>query len=85
MFMYDAFQSRSNSEEFDLFDLDDVDACFEHFKQLKYSQHYVIGGKGGGIEITPYAAGHMIGGTVWKIVKETEEIVYLSYDFRTKQ
>ena len=45
MFMYDAYQSRVNSEEFSLFDLDDVDACFEKFKQLKYSQHLSLGGK----------------------------------------
>jgi cleavage and polyadenylation specificity factor subunit 2 len=32
--------------------------------------------KGAGITITPYAAGHMIGGTIWKITKETEEIIY---------
>ena len=38
--------------------------------------YIIILGKGAGIEITPYAAGHTIGGTVWKIVKETEEIVY---------
>ena len=44
MFMYDAYLSRVNSEVFDLFDLDDVDACFENFKQLKYSQHFVLGG-----------------------------------------
>lgn len=44
MFMYDAYQSRANSEDFTLFDLDDVDAAFEHFKQLKYSQHFVLSG-----------------------------------------
>eukprot|EP00026_Physarum_polycephalum_P004310 Phypoly_transcript_04328.p1 GENE.Phypoly_transcript_04328~~Phypoly_transcript_04328.p1 ORF type:complete len:736 (+),score=97.57 Phypoly_transcript_04328:38-2209(+) len=84
MFMYDAYQSRINSEEFTLFDLDDVDACFEKFKQLKYSQHFSLTGKGAGIEITPYAAGHTIGGTVWKIVKETEEIVY-AVDYNHKR
>lgn len=85
MFLYDAYQSRTNTEEFTLFDLDDVDACFENFKQLKYSQHHVLtSGKGAGIEITPYAAGHMIGGTVWKICKETEEIVY-AVDYNHKK
>lgn len=84
MFMYDAYQSRANSEDFTLFDLDDVDAAFERFKQLKYSQHLVLGGKGAGIEITPYAAGHIIGGTVWKICKETEEIVY-AVDYNHKK
>ncbi len=33
-------------------------------------------GKGQGIAITAYAAGHMAGGTIWKIAKETDDIVY---------
>ena len=41
-------------------------------------------GKGQGIRITPYAAGHMIGGTIWKITKETEEIVY-AVDYNHKK
>jgi hypothetical protein len=44
MFMYDAYQSRSNNQEFTLFDLDDVDSAFEHLEQLKYSQHLVLTG-----------------------------------------
>jgi cleavage and polyadenylation specificity factor subunit 2 len=44
MFMYDSYQARYNAEEFDLFDLDDVDACFEKFTQLKYSQHFRLEG-----------------------------------------
>jgi hypothetical protein len=31
-------------EDFDVFTLDDVDAAFEHFVQLKYSQHVPIQG-----------------------------------------
>ncbi len=27
--------------------------------------------------MTPYAAGHMLGGTVWKITKDTEEILFV--------
>jgi predicted MFS family arabinose efflux permease len=29
-------------------------------------------GKGEGMTITPYAAGHLLGGTIWKITKDTE-------------
>lgn len=36
--MYDYYQSRHNTEEFDLFTLDDVDAAFDKIIQLKYSQ-----------------------------------------------
>jgi hypothetical protein len=41
-------------------------------------------GKGTGIEITPYAAGHMVGGTIWKIKKEAEEIIY-AVDYNHKK
>jgi cleavage and polyadenylation specificity factor subunit 2 len=76
--MYDAYESRHANEDFDRWTLDDVDAVFaaESFTQLKYMQHHRLTGKGSGIQITPYAAGHTLGGTVWKISKETEEIVY---------
>jgi cleavage and polyadenylation specificity factor subunit 2 len=76
MFLYDAFQTKAQFK-FDTFSLDDVDTAFEGMKQLKYKQDVVLPDKGGGeIRLTPYAAGHMLGGTVWKITKETEEIIY---------
>lgn len=33
---------------------------------------------GEGITITPYCAGHSLGGAVWKLQKDTDEIVYLN-------
>uniref|UniRef100_A0A6B2L931 Cleavage and polyadenylation specificity factor subunit 2 n=1 Tax=Arcella intermedia TaxID=1963864 RepID=A0A6B2L931_9EUKA len=84
MFMYDAYQSRQNSEEFTVFNLDDVDAAFDNFVQLKYSQRYTLSGKGIKLEITPYAAGHLIGGTIWKIKRETDEIIY-AVDYNHKK
>jgi cleavage and polyadenylation specificity factor subunit 2 len=33
-------------------------------------------GKCKGITITAYGAGHTLGGTIWKIKKDTDEIVY---------
>jgi len=76
MFMYDVLLSKKDNEDFDTFDLDDIDAAFDLFKQLKYSQHHRLSGKGSGITVTPYCAGHMIGGTIWRIAKESEEIIY---------
>ena len=38
MFMYDFFLSKHNVENFDLFNLDDVDAAFDKMVQLKYNQ-----------------------------------------------
>ncbi|EGG15314.1 beta-lactamase domain-containing protein [Cavenderia fasciculata] len=77
IFMYDLYTSRMAQEEFDRFDLDEVDMCFDQsrFKELSYSQHYEIPDSDG-IIITPYLAGHMVGGSVWRIAKESDVIVY---------
>jgi len=45
---------------------------------------FVIG-KGHGLQITPLPAGHMIGGTMWKIVKEAEEEIVYAIDFNHKK
>lgn len=70
--LYEAFLSKSRSDgEFNLFNLDDIDAVFENFKQLKYSEKLTLTSSGEGIVITPHIAGHLIGGSLWRIVKET--------------
>lgn len=75
MFLYDAHQSRHKEEDFGLFTLDDIDTAFSRgrFVDLKYQQIVELEG---GITIQAHQAGHMIGGTVWKIKKDTEEIIY---------
>ncbi|KAF8770815.1 Cleavage and polyadenylation specificity like protein [Argiope bruennichi] len=85
MFMYDLYQSRNNIEDFDLFTLDDVDAAFDKIIQLKYSQTINLKGKGQGIAITPLPGGHMIGGAIWKIVKDGEEDIIYAVDFNHKK
>jgi Cft2 family RNA processing exonuclease len=45
MFMYDLHQSRANNEDFTHFTLDDVDAAFDLFVQLKYNQSIPLEGK----------------------------------------
>eukprot|EP01083_Nonionella_stella_P022254 61559_1 len=77
MFMYDAFQSvTAHRSDFDQFTIEDVDRTFDLFVKLKYSQDIRLLDRGEGITVAPFAAGNMIGGTIWKITKETEEIVY---------
>lgn len=85
MFMYDLYQSRNNSEEFEVFTLDDVDVAFDKIIQLKYSQTVGLTGKGHGLQITPLPAGHMIGGTIWKILKEGEEEIVYAVDYNHKK
>ena len=85
MFMYDLYQSRNNSEEFEIFTLDDVDAAFDKIQQLKYSQTINLRGKGQGLAITPLPAGHMLGGTIWKVVKDCQEEVVYMVDYNHKK
>lgn len=73
--LYDAYQAKTKSDgDFALFDLDDVDAVFENFKQLKYSEKLTLTSSGEGIVITPHVAGHLIGGSLWRIEKETVSV-----------
>jgi len=69
-----------------LFNLDDVDKVFEAFHQLKYSEKLTIKlTTEEDLVIIPYAAGHLIGGSIWKIQKETEEIIYaIDYNHRSE-
>ncbi|CAK4627387.1 unnamed protein product [Aphanomyces euteiches] len=84
--LYEAYQARTKDDlEFKLFSLDDVDQVLETFIQLKYSQKLKLSGEGEGIYITPHAAGHLIGGSIWSIAKETDEIIYaVDYNHRAE-
>ncbi|RHY09697.1 hypothetical protein DYB25_005926 [Aphanomyces astaci] len=78
--LYEAYQARTKDDlEFNLFTLDHVDQVLETFIQLKFSQKLKLSGEGEGIYITPHAAGHLIGGSIWCIAKETlkDEIVHV--------
>ena len=44
-----------------------------------------ISGKGHGLTITPYAAGHMVGGTMWKIIKDGVEDIIYAVDYNHKK
>ncbi|KAJ3035593.1 cleavage and polyadenylation specificity factor subunit 2 [Rhizophlyctis rosea] len=91
---YDAWQSTVDVREFDLFDVENINGAFEKMVPLRYSQPYSLGGEFGrevfgvlgkckGITISAYAAGHTIGGAIWKIKKDTDEIVYaVDYNHR---
>lgn len=84
MFAYDLYQSRHNYEEFDLFTLDDIDLAFDKVVQVKYNQTIILKGNGQGITLTPLPAGHMLGGTIWRIVKDGGEDIIYATDFNHK-
>jgi len=78
IFVVDAYLNRARREDFDLYTMADITAAFDEKRwvTLKYSQRHQFVGKGSGITITPYQAGHMIGGSIWYITKDTDEIMY---------
>lgn len=86
MFMTDIVLSKLNNQEFDLFTLDDVKKTFdnEKIKHLDYNSTFHLE-KGSGLSITPLAAGHMLGGTIWKIVKDDEEEIIYAVDYNHKK
>ena len=47
--------------------------------------NYFLLGKGHGLTITPQAAGHMVGGAIWKIVKDGEEVIIYAVDYNHKK
>ncbi|KAL0095247.1 beta-lactamase-like protein [Phycomyces blakesleeanus] len=84
MCLYDMYQSKTNEMNFDTFTLEDVDNAFDKITSLRYSQPFALPGKCRGITITAYAAAHTIGGTIWKIKQDTDEIVY-AVDFNHRK
>ncbi|KAH7538031.1 cleavage and polyadenylation specificity factor subunit 2 isoform X1 [Ziziphus jujuba] len=82
--MYDQYLSRKQVSEFDLFTLDDIDSAFQNVTRLTYSQNHHLSGKGEGIVISPHVAGHLLGGTVWKITKDGEDVIY-AVDFNHRK
>ncbi|KAF5748319.1 cleavage and polyadenylation specificity factor subunit 2 isoform X1 [Tripterygium wilfordii] len=82
--MYDQYLSRKAMSEFDLFTLDDIDSAFQIVTRLTFSQNHHLSGKGEGIVIAPHVAGHLLGGTIWKITKDGEDVIY-AVDFNHRK
>ncbi|RKP38749.1 beta-lactamase-like protein, partial [Dimargaris cristalligena] len=74
--MQDLLQSRLQTEPFDAFSIDDINEAFDHITSLRHRQPVHLTGKCQGISIAAYAAGHTVGGTIWKISKDTDSVVY---------
>jgi cleavage and polyadenylation specificity factor subunit 2 len=55
----------------------DVNLAFNNIKSLRYLQTEKLEGILAGISITPYSAGHTIGGTIWRILKDSDNIMYI--------
>ena len=55
--------------------------AFERVKEVRYNQVLVLQGKiGTQLQVTAMQSGHMVGGAVWRVVKEgMEAVVYASH------
>lgn len=84
MFIYDMVYSHLDVEEFDHYTLDDVDMAFEKVEQVKYNQTVVLKGDSG-VHFTAMPAGHMIGGSIWRICRVTGEDIIYCVDFNNKK
>jgi len=61
-------------DEYEYLTPKDVDKAFDRITTLRYSQPTTLSH---GITITAYPAGHSIGGTIWNIKKDQENIVVM--------
>lgn len=70
-----------------LYNLKPCRAKFQFFLMTIFSteQTVLLKGKGEGLSITPVPAGHMIGGSIWKIVKDGEEDIVYAVDYNHKR
>lgn len=85
MALLDLYKSKKEQEPTPAFSLADVHLAFEKkMVLLRYSQPCALTGRCIGITITAYPAGHTIGGTIWKIKKDTDVIVY-AVDYNHKR
>ena len=86
MVLYDLYLAKRAEEEYETFNLNDVDRAFGMFNPMRYAQQINLTGKGEGITITPFPAGHSVGGTTWRITKEAEDILYaVDYNHRKER
>ncbi|KAJ3270566.1 cleavage and polyadenylation specificity factor subunit 2 [Terramyces sp. JEL0728] len=74
--LIDIVKSKLEQSDFQLFTLSDIEVAFDKILRLRYSQPHQLSGNCSGIIITAFSAGHTVGGTVWKIQKDSEHIVY---------
>lgn len=79
--------------------MEDIQHAFDRITPLKYSENIALAGESKrlnrrqwwvgkclGVSVVPLAAGHTIGGTVWRIKKDTDEIVYaVSYNHKKER
>ena len=80
--LYDTYISKARKERFDYFDLDTIDLLRTKFNELNFEQAVRIDGSA--LEVSILRAGRLLGGGVWHIKREPEDILY-AVDFNHKK
>lgn len=60
---------------------EEIDEAFETVKTVRYMQPTQLEGKCAGLTLTAYAAGHSLGGTLWKLRSPTAGTILLALDW----
>jgi cleavage and polyadenylation specificity factor subunit 2 len=82
----DIIKSQRENQDFQLFTAADVDSAMSKWQILRYSQPFSLQDKCQGIVITAFGAGHSIGGTLWRIKKDSENVIYsIDYNLRKER
>jgi len=80
--LYDVYISKSTSGEFPYFDLDDIDILRDNFLEVNFEQPVKIGGAN--LEVSILRAGRLLGGGMWRIKREPDDILY-AVDFNHRR
>lgn len=82
MFLYDLCLTSKSTD--DSLAPDEIDTAFSKVKTLKYYEEQYLSDHG--VTLTAHVAGHLVGGTVWQITKDEQEVVYaVDYNHRTEK
>lgn len=89
--LQDVIASKLCQKEEQELTLEEANRAFGKITLLRYSQPYTLSGSCAGIIITAFGAGHTIGGivelivgTIWKVKKDNEDIIY-ALDFNHRK
>jgi cleavage and polyadenylation specificity factor subunit 2 len=78
MVLYDTYYNMVERQEFDVFDMEDVDEAVDKVETLRYTEERrITTEEGEGLSLYPFPAGRTLGGCGWKIVQESQEIAYV--------
>jgi len=63
-----------SADEYEYLTPKDVEKVFDRIKTVRYSQPVILGH---GVTVTAYPSGHTIGGTIWNLRKDQENVVVM--------